>query len=1428
MKGGEIPAITLENLKINKINESEPKNENLINLVNDDINSNITQNILDIDTLINIYPEHLSFIKDDSLYITPILVGELDLKFSKLNDKDFYKILSLINKRLFLFDKTSINQSDVYNTYISIIDNPENNTDIIFIINLFILMKYNFFEDFYQKNIIYPRVKKNIIKQTGGTIIKKLIGDKIIGTGGREYIETGIDIVGTFISLEAFNYIFGMKLSTSTVIATSIITQTIGMRNIISGVNKAFETSEYIGRKIAGQPIIPLNIKRLMTKTNQSISITIDTIDAYISTYKFKISEIVSDQLRKQYAKYSSRCFFESVSKISPIDYETLKQEIIEFQTNKGYLTPDFIQPTEEEEDLPIPPLNITDEQLKSFLIIQNNNLLLSTEGINELKNLYKPQRTQLKKQINKIYPNGIPDTSITQNKLAIFVNAKLDQLLGPPPQIPTSKKQVYKKFKCPSCFNEFQFFQEDGYIHQTFTNDQIEEEINERINEFKKRDREFIVTEELKTQIREEILFYNKLNILPCKQLIKSLKPEQKQLDKFKFQIEGDNIEVGEGLMCGNCVLDGLNSLSDIEWPLYIGSKADNIIITTDLVQELIENLTPNELKRIFDRKYKLHQLACVKFNQIKINREIFNTISNKIKIENPNISDAELSEKTSNEIDVIECPRCNNNNIGRFYRVFTKKDIEILYLHCNYCGYSFNGCDYQKPFLINKKEFSQFLESKNVCDFYKQALINRRTDGMVRITMELYKELKQREIINKWNDKYREINQLSFKKCPHCNTEYGIESGCSAIICKSCRGTFCYVCSQPTNPAGGGHDQSHFLMNTDFFNDPENGGAPYGGYYAVQCVNVNFSIIDPDGNPGIHRGYTQPRSATPIVPNPNFKLLTRITWKKLNYLIEKYQNLGFRNPIREIMRGGETWAKMDSIFYDPDNDVCYEKGDLIYDPDIKARNEIQTFIRRCDLNLEEPVVLAKDVKPEDIIEYLDKKEKPQAAEEQPVIEQPVLEEPAIEQPVIEEPVIEQPVLEQPQEIEDDLFALLDDEEFEINIALIEGLIHNAAPNDLNDEDLDILNNVIHDHEEEIMPRLEEIDRALEAQIEADRQFAEQIQDDENKLMDDELQLLNLLQEIQQEEQEEAKQEEVKQEEVKQEELQQIRPMPLQRENKAEIDNRQNIFEELVPREVNTIIPENFEDVDIEEQEDMINIAIQLEYDELNKQNQEKWDKLLEVAQNFYNRQQVLGDNKLQYYENGIKIIQEKKAANEHFPYDPNLILRQMISECVIKFYVEQLQFSNITHICFVYSQWSNDYLISFKHRDGSYRNLMNAFIFVNPTYAKCIEVNFDNVNKLVNSLNYEIFGGDYNISFETILYDNGYIQYLYNRIDVQEGGKNVNGSKTRIFTRRIRKYKINKNTKKYKKNIVKKSKKKIKKLIKNKNTRKNVSRKK
>ena len=412
------------------------------------------QPVNDIDTLIKMYPNHICIYKDDTLYATPILVGELDLQFSKLLKNDFDKMFIQFQNRFKNSVKkiTEESSSDIYNKYISIIDEPEKNIDLIFSINLFVLMKYNCYEDFYQISI--PGLNTTTNQKGGMKIFDKIaemsqnIKDELIGTGGSGIIENGINLAGTFVSLEAINYTLGMytlgmPADNVTIAAATIIAETIGMRNVMNGIGKVFRKGLDITEKI-----LPILLSSKINSGVEKISINLDTLNSYVAEYNVKISSSISKPLRLQYAEYTSRNYTNSISKISPIDYKKLRQDIINFQTAQGYLTPEFTEVAVEQVEAPIiPPDFITDDQLQRFIVVADDNEISFTEeGKTELNKLNVGQRNHIKNRIKGLYPNGIPP-NVTKNNVILFAT----QLRGLQPALPNPQieKREYKTVRC-------------------------------------------------------------------------------------------------------------------------------------------------------------------------------------------------------------------------------------------------------------------------------------------------------------------------------------------------------------------------------------------------------------------------------------------------------------------------------------------------------------------------------------------------------------------------------------------------------------------------------------------------------------------------------------------------------------------------------------------------------------------------------------------------------------------------------------------------------------------------------------------------------------------------------------------------------------------------------------------------------------------
>ena len=982
-------------------------------------------------------------------------------------------------------------------------------------------------------------------------------------------------------------------------------------------------------------------------------------------------------------------------------------------------------------------------------------------------------QRILIKERIKTLYLQNLPD-GVTVNKVNIFT-MKLNNNLTPAPPTPKIEKREYKNVTCLICDKKFRFFPEYGYISQIMDDNDVDEEIQQ----LRQQNNDLEITEELRTKVQGQILFYTKLNIFPCKQLIEVLTPEQKANPEFIFNANYGEDGNGSKLMCSNCCLTSLNALDDSVQELYVGALADNIKFTPENSLSLIADLSPKELEQNYSRKYNEHRLSSTKFGQFKQNDKILTQIIDKMVKSNPipNATDEQIKQQRSEfrqlayqEVKIIQCRHCAREDFGRFYRTFEKKNIEILFLHCNRCGTSFNGCDFNKPYLISNSQFKRYLDSDDVCDFFNsEKLAARRQNGKALVDMEVFKNFKRAEIASKWQKKFQRINELSVKKCPNCNTITVNYYGCSAMTCSICKQTFCYVCSQAV--AGiEGHDATHFLTEIN---------APFGSFFGIQCVNVNFTFVDPTGARGPNFGYRQ--NGRNIVPNPNFKLLTRITWGKYNYLIAKYRALGL-DALETLLKDNTTWSKMDSVYYNSDFDKYYEQGDLNYDPDVLARNEIQSFIRRCDNNLERPILDAVNVAPGDVQAYLDEEGEPQP-QPQPQVAQaqvpaPQAQVPApqvhpVQAPQAQAQVAPQVALEEGNEWINDL----DDIELAINLGLIDGVIHNGAPNNLNEENLHAIQDII-DEEADVVDAIQLVNQArlLEVDNLHAAQAANLEEEEEENLRD----MLELVRELQPE---------------------------------GENLGDGNFFEEVIPlQNVNFEIPQNFNEIDTDEQVEIIEQQLQIELEEGIRQNQERYRRLLQLAEEYYSED----NRKLLLYQEVVRRIEEYREQNVQLPHEVNVIIRQMISDSMITYYVNTCREKNITHLCFHRTD-DNLYVIILRMSYGVYVMNGQPFHYI-PQENKCIEITFDNLNTFVNMYNNRLYGALYHICFEGIIESDVAIEYIYTILSRQDGGK-------KLFTKKNikqKKYIKTKNNKKQLNKIKNSIKNSIKKQLKNKKNNK------
>lgn len=505
------------------------------------------------------------------------------------------------------------------------------------------------------------------------------------------------------------------------------------------------------------------------------------------------------------------------------------------------------------------------------------------------------------------------------------------------------------KEFLCGICINNFKYYEygSQGYIH---------EELSEEEQTLLSRDITTIISDEEKNAYKDAI--NKKTNSFPCNQFIDILTskgeiPTKYKLDSNYGTRSPDSSRYGEQLSCSNCTFEQIKGqYNEGTWPLFLGSQEELLFLNIEQLRNLISNLCPKELQTVSQADYNSKYLSYSKINQINENHEKKN--------------------KYGDILINIECPTCSPDVNTRFQGLFTPDDINLLYLHCNACSTSFNGCDKGAPYILTIQDYDELIKisDRDVCKFIQlKKLKERRIEGLVKVSMDKYKEIKKHQIRHKWSKLSQEITKVNEKQCPKCKRYNVLETGCSAIIC-SCGETYCYVCSQKVY-GHGGHDANHFLHNIN------RGNPLLGGYYAVQCINVNFTTTDPDGNPGIHKGYTQVINGTniQIEPNPDYATVTKNTWKRYNYYRDDIISL---NPtaneetIQQLLfNSGNFWSFMNDIYYNFITDKAYKLGDTENDPDQLVNREIAKFEEEFESISHDPIFDIKDIV--DLIELKD-----------------------------------------------------------------------------------------------------------------------------------------------------------------------------------------------------------------------------------------------------------------------------------------------------------------------------------------------------------------------------------------------------------------------------------------------------------------------
>jgi hypothetical protein len=721
-----------------------------------------------------------------------------------------------------------------------------------------------------------------------------------------DYLSGGkltIHLMTIFISLQALNSLLGNPMDLSLVIATTIILGFSPVKQML----------------IDNRTGIPALRGYFESESN------------FFNLYNCKLNQ-VSDYVRVKFSERASRRYAESLQ-FKKFNYEDLKRIIVEFQTRRGYLESGngFVDEVTVMEPEMVQEPDFTDDELLSYLMVIDGRIEFTDQGKERLSGLTQQQITRIMTRLAPYIDRG---NGINANQKERF---KMRPGLIARPANRVEVKRV-KMVQCPICSKNFCYNKDDEYIHEQVTEADITEELETM---------DVDVRVHLRPVVTAQMRHYSKLNIFPCKQLIDSLSPEKLRDPCYAFNSQfgepSGTGTYGNKLLCSNCFLESLSSLEETTWPLYVGARADNDTFDTNfnLVEEVVSHLSTNELSQLDPEKYISHSLMCIKFKQMKETNDVREKVLAKF------IKDGipEHERDVNAQIVTVTCRHCTVRNIGRLCKVLTRDSPELLSLHCTTCSRNYNGHDYAEPYVLKIEQYERLLKSQDVASFLEsERTRSRRRTGMARVNMNAFKRIKEREICQRYENDYNNP-----KKCPQCKLSSILESGCSSMTCSQCNAFWCYVCGQQLTES---HQANHYLRGIDL---PQ----PYGSVFGIQCVNVNFTVVAPDGSNGIHH------SRTDIQPNRRFEDTTRVLWLKHNFLLEEYRRRGI-----DILTQDDIWNQLDSLFYDPERDRIYRMADG-NDPRFLMEAEIAQFMTECDSGNIQPVMNASLVDETDIEEH-------------------------------------------------------------------------------------------------------------------------------------------------------------------------------------------------------------------------------------------------------------------------------------------------------------------------------------------------------------------------------------------------------------------------------------------------------------------------
>jgi len=524
----------------------------------------------------------------------------------------------------------------------------------------------------------------------------------------------------------------------------------------------------------------------------------------------------------------------------------------------------------------------------------------------NAFQRIVKENLVNITDAYKKILINLLGNNSIAQIWAMTKVTNNLKPLFIDAPLQPTHKVPKYLSLECPRCMLSFKFNEELGYICRE--NNDYDTEQQKSLNK--------LVTfpsnpymECLKDEDKEKTGY----------QFNENFELTEEQINENKKQEPGQKPEhkkTGEFLTCSECVWncwhqEGDNSLwfgVPFKFPRGSDDYKDAEIEVKDekMMLDIWNSIFSKEVGEVIERNNKTDppggetvsviRTACeysFKKYTTHMERQIIlelerDNIMNILRHggnNDPNETDimrglellSEVEKKKyreDNNIKYIEinCPVCTQADkkilSGTFHAIRKANRIDNLFCHCEACGSTFNGYSNETiapllyEYTATKLDKAIADNIKNIYPAFLLAEQSRKNLKIFSIGRERYRQIKSAKIYLDMEKAEKEMRLAKgdAKQCPVCKELQVISGGCASVSCATpgCGTEMCYVCGEEIkNPPGSAHDTEHFLMESHYQALPMT--APFGGYFTLQCCNVNWTIKGIDGTWGPNHGHKQ-----------------------------------------------------------------------------------------------------------------------------------------------------------------------------------------------------------------------------------------------------------------------------------------------------------------------------------------------------------------------------------------------------------------------------------------------------------------------------------------------------------------------------------------------------------------------------------------